>query len=150
MNTLKECQAEFDELSNGDRWLVYYPKFWYDFGDDFYSCIEFCKFLLELQYNYNSQFPISVDITAEELSILENYDSGFQKFLEDKTWFSYVQRFNINNIVNYFLEDHKDKIYISRKDVWDVLLQLENMQKDNFPDYFFFLVILSKKKIFPV
>jgi hypothetical protein len=68
-------------------------------------------------------------MTNQELSILENYDCNFDIFLEENPWFSYVQSFN--NIVNSFLEKNKniDKIYISRKVVWDVLFQLLEIQK---------------------
>lgn len=127
--TFKRCKIEYYILSicNGSKILLLFPtKFAYDFGDDFYSGLEFCKFLLELQFNCNSLFPMSIDITAEELSILENYDSGFKELLEFKAWFCYVERFN--KIVNYFLEDYKNKILISRKDVWTVLDTLENIK----------------------
>jgi hypothetical protein len=126
--TLKRCKTEYFLLSKSI--IVFRPKFAYDFGDDFYSGIAFCKFLLELQYNCNSLFPTSLDMTKEEISLLENYDNSFQKILGSSPWFCYVERFN--KIVNYFLEDHKEKICISRKDVWDVLEQLKTLQKDNF------------------
>lgn len=66
-------------------------------------------------------------MTNQELSILQNYDCNFDIFLEENPWFSYVQSFN--NIVNSFLEKNIDKIYISRKEVWDVFFQLLEIQK---------------------
>jgi hypothetical protein len=129
---LKRCKIEYFLCSKGI--IVFRPKFSYDFGDDYYSGIEFCKFLLELQFYCNSMFPVSLDITTEAISLLIKYDKNFQKILDDSPWFFYVER--LNNIINFFMEENKDKICISRERVWDVLEQIESLKKDNF--FFFF------------
>ena len=137
--TFKRCKVEYYLLSKGI--IVFCPKFLYDFGNDCYSAIEFFKYLIELQYNCNSLFPKSLDITAEELSVLKKYDKSFEEFLEDKTWFSYVHK--LNNIINNFMEDNKDKKVITRKDVWEILGMLEKIPADK--PFFSFLVRMMKK-----
>lgn len=124
-STVDRCQADIDAFSKHRIPLT--ALFFYQFDDDLYSSIEVCRFLLHAQYKVCSEFPSSIDMTNQELSILENYDCNFDIFLDENPWFSYVQTFN--NIVNSFLEKNIDKIYISRKEVWNVLFSLLEIKK---------------------